>query len=196
MEKKEILVIVAHPDDETIWMGGTLLRTKLKKTIICLCRKRDKDRNPKFKKACKILNARGYLFDLDDGESGKYKKISLEDIIKKISRIIKNKNYYYLFTHGENGEYSHVRHKEIHDAVIEMLKRKLLFSKRVFFFSYCKRKNNFQGYSIYKSNADKLIKLNRNELYMKKHLIQDIYGYSKGGFEEKSSGKIESFNKF
>lgn len=196
MEKREILVIVAHPDDETIWTGGTLLRTKFKKTIICLCRKNDKDRNPKFKKACKILNAKGYILDLDDGEKGYYKKISSLEIIKRILKITKNKKYELLYTHGKNGEYGHLRHIEINKAVIEMLKRKLLFSKKIFFFSYIKRKNNFQGYALYKPSADKLIKLNSNELSMKKHLIQDIYGYSKGGFEEKSSGKIESFNKF
>jgi len=196
MRKKEILVIIAHPDDETIWMGGTLLRTKFKKTIICLCRKKDKDRNPKFKKACKILNAKGHISDLDDCEKGHYEKISSEDIIKRILKIIKNKDYYHIFTHGKNGEYFHIRHREIHDAIIEMLKKRLLSAKKVFFFAYSKRKNNFQEYAIYKSNADKLIKLNHNELFMKKHLIQDIYGYLKGGFEERSSGRIESFNKF
>ena len=28
--KKECLIIVAHPDDETIWMGGNILRNKKK----------------------------------------------------------------------------------------------------------------------------------------------------------------------
>ena len=194
MTEKEILVIVAHPDDETIWMGGTLIRSKLKETIICLCRKNDKDRAPKFEKACKILGAEGHIFDLDDFEKGYYKKISKQDVIKKILSITKKKKYDYLYTHGENGEYKHIRHIQIHEGVKEMLKKELLFAKEVFFFSYLKRKNNFQGYAIYNSNAYKLIKLNRNELSMKKNIIKNIYGYKKRGFEEKSSGKIESFD--
>jgi hypothetical protein len=194
MEKKEILIIVAHPDDETIWMGGTLLRTKSNKTIFCLCRKNDKDRFPKFKKACKILNAKGYISDLDDREKGYYKKISKQEIINRILKITWGKNYDYIFTHGKNGEYNHPRHIEIHNAVREMLKKGLLSAKKVFFFSYLPRENNFQGYATYKFNADKLIKLNCDELLMKKNIIKNIYGYKERGFEEKSSGEIEAFD--
>lgn len=194
MEKKEILVIVAHPDDETIWVGGTLLRTRFNKTIICLCRKKDKDRAPKFKRACRILKAKSYILKLDDSEKGYFKKISLKKIIKRILRITKGKKYDYVFTHGENGEYGHIRHKEIHRAVKEAIKRGDIKAKKVFFFSYTKRKNDFQGYAIYNSNADKLIKLNRDELSMKKKLIKKVYEYKEGGFEEKSSGEIEAFD--
>jgi hypothetical protein len=194
MKKKDILVIVAHPDDETIWAGGMLLRSKYNKTIICLCRKKDKDRCPKFKEACKIFNANGHISDLDDLEEGYYKKVSSKDIIKRILRITKGKKYDCVFTHGRNGEYNHIRHVEVHNAVMEMLEKGLLSAKKVFFFSYKKRKNYFQGYAAYNSNADKLIKLNRDELSMKKNLIKNVYGYKKGGFEEKSSGEIEAFD--
>lgn len=194
MKKREILIVVAHPDDETIWLGGTLLRTKFKKTILCLCRKNDSDRNARFRKACEILEAESHISDLDDSEKGNYKKISSRDIIKRILRVTKGKNYDYLFTHGENGEYGHRRHIEVHKAVVEMLEKKLLSAKKVFFFSYVKKRGFLHSYAICNSNADKLIKLNREQLLMKKNLIRNVYGFKRGGFEEKSSRKIEAFD--
>lgn len=193
-KKKEVLIIVAHPDDETIWVGGTLFKSKDNKTIISLCRKNDRDRAPRFKKACKILKAKGYISNLDDGEKGYYKKITEKQIIKRILKITKNKKYDYVYTHGKNGEYKHVRHIGVHNAVNEMADRRLLFAKKVFFFSYKKRKNNFQGYAIYNSNADKLIKLKKPYFKMKKRLIKEIYNFDKGTFEEKSCKEVEAFD--
>ena len=54
--------------------------------------------------------------------------------------------------------------------------------------------NDFQGYAICNSNADKLIKLEKPYLKMKKELIKKVYGYQKGGFEEKSSAEVEAFD--
>lgn len=195
MKKKEILVIVAHPDDEVIWVGGTLLQEKnSNKTIISLCRKNDKNRAPRFRKAMKLLKAKGYILDLDDAENGKHKEISDKEIITRILRVTKNKTYDILYTHGINGEYGHPRHKAIHSAVNKMLNKKILSAEKTFFFSYHKVKNNFQGYALYNSNADILKKVKKPYLNMKKKLIQNIYGFQKGGFEEKSSRNLESFD--
>lgn len=198
-EKKEVIVIVAHPDDETIWMGGTLLKIKEKQdsnvTLICLCRKNDKDRYPKFQKACEILGVKGYIFDLDDGEdAGQYKEILLQDIINKISPITNNKLYTTLYTHNENGEYGHIRHIQVNQAIEEMLSKGLILAEEIYFFSYKKMKNKYQGYAIYNSNADKLIKLKKPYLKMKKKIIEEVYGYKKGGFEEESCREIEAFD--
>jgi LmbE family N-acetylglucosaminyl deacetylase len=189
-KKKEILVIVAHPDDETIWMGGTLLKSKYNKTIISLCRKNDMDRFPRFDKACEKFKAQGYMSNLDDSEKGHYKEISSEDIILRIMRIIKNKKYDYLYTHGENGEYGHIRHIEIHNAINDMLKQKLITPTKVFFFSYIKTEKN----SNINQNADKLIKLEKPYFEMKKHLIKEIYGFKEGSFEYESAREVEAYN--
>jgi LmbE family N-acetylglucosaminyl deacetylase len=190
MTEKEILVIVAHPDDETIWVGGTLLKAKLKKTIISLCRKNDKDRFPKFEKACKILNSNGYISDLDDLEEEYYKKISNQEVIERILKITKKKKYDYLYTHGENGEYGHIRHIEVHRIVNEMLDKKLLSVRKIFFFSYKKRGKTCN----INPNADILIKLKEPIFKMKKQLIQKIYGFKKGSFEERCCRNVEAFD--
>ena len=188
MKKKKVLVIVAHPDDETIWMGGTLLKNKNKwdTTIICLCRKNDKDRAPKFKKVCKILKAKSHISDLEDERPN---KLSQKEIINKIKKFKPNKNYDYIFTHGTNGEYGHIRHKEVHNSVDKMIKNKQLFCNKLFFFSYTMKDEICRA----DKNADKFIKLNDDFLTEKKYLIRNVYGFDRGSFEEKSSRKIEAF---
>src|SRR5476651_1752363 len=65
---KKVAVIVAHPDDETLWAGGTILsEPSWQCFVVCLCRKNDKDRAPKFLNALSVLGANGIMGDLNDG---------------------------------------------------------------------------------------------------------------------------------
>ena len=65
IQNSKCVVIVAHPDDETLWAGGTILMNPENQwTIITLCRRDDPDRNPKFYAALKILMNRSRKMDV------------------------------------------------------------------------------------------------------------------------------------
>ena len=99
MEKSEALIIVAHPDDETIWMGGTILRNKdWKWTILSLTRGSDVDRKPKFENVCQIYNAKALISNLDDEL---LQPLDINDIINTIKASLSQKKYDFIFTHGK-----------------------------------------------------------------------------------------------
>ena len=185
--KKEVLVVVAHPDDETIWMGGTLISNNWNVTIVSLCRRDDSDRAPRFSKVCEEYKARCFMSDLEDE---RLNDINLEEVIERIKSLIEKSDYDYIFTHGENGEYGHKRHIDVHHAVKEMIQQRILSCKKIFFFAYSKKGRECHA----KKNSDKFIKLKKLESVKKKNLIMEIYGFDKNSFEEKCCKKVEAFN--
>jgi len=176
---KRALVIVAHPDDETIWMGGVILRNpEVNWTIFSLCRASDKDREPKFKKVCEHYGAECLIFDLDDkGRLGDREAILEAEklIIKKIG----NKKFDYIFTHGRNGEYGHPVHVQTHIAVNNLFRKKLLKGKNIFYFNYKKEDKNI----ISGKNPDFIINLSKEEFFEKKRIVSKMYGYPTDGID-------------
>ena len=184
------LVIVAHPDDETIWMGGKIIHEKnWDWTIVSLCRKDDLDRKPKFFKICKELNARAFISDLDDEHSEK-KIESLDEVIKRLEPIVHDKKFDIVFTHGESGEYGHNRHVEVNEAVKKMFEEGLLDCVELHEFDYVASEEPFRCEPNH--DAEIIFELSEQEFAKKKYLINEVYGFDKGSFEYLSCSAIES----
>ena len=180
---KRALIIVAHPDDETIWMGGFILKHPgLQWTIFSLCRANDQDRAPKFFRVCKFYSAQAIIEDLED--EGKLSVKQAVPIIKKlIEKNIGQREFDYIFTHGANGEYGHPRHIGVHRAVKELIKKKILRANKTFYFNYKKISPKAFSPLIALRDSDLLVKLTKKEFIKKRNVVAKMYGYDPQGID-------------
>ncbi len=187
------VVVVAHPDDETIWMGGTILASpRVRWTILCLTRSYDADRAPKFRRVCRSLNAQAIISDLED-EGMLGMRESIPNITNRLKRFLPKTQVDYLFTHNANGEYGHARHKSVHFSVRNLVKRGVIRPKQLFFFNYEPKEKSGIGVPR-KVKTDVYLKLTPNLFKEKKRLIQSLYGFSSNSFESKCAGSLEPFS--
>lgn len=65
----DFLIVVAHPDDESLWFGGTLLRFHrlgLRGAVACITHGDDPIRRAEFRRACRVLKVPGIMLDYPD----------------------------------------------------------------------------------------------------------------------------------
>jgi LmbE family N-acetylglucosaminyl deacetylase len=188
---RSIVVIVAHPDDETLWAGGILLKNpQWNCFIISLCRKTDQDRSPKFHKVLKILNAQGIMGDLDDGPE--QKPLDSSEVMEYILNLLPKKHFDLIITHSPLGEYTkHLRHEEVGAAVIRLWSEGKIEAKELWTFAYEDGNKKYLPTAIV--NAFYFERLEQ-EIWLKKYkLITETYGFDENSWEAKTTPKAEAF---
>jgi LmbE family N-acetylglucosaminyl deacetylase len=191
---KSVAVIVAHPDDETLWAGGTILsHPAWQWFIICLCRASDNDRSPKFFKVLKILNSGGIMGDLDDGPE--QLPLDLIEVETTIMKLLPSNHFDLIITHNPNGEYTrHLRHEETGRTVIKLWKSKRITTSELWTFAYHDDNKKHLPVSIENANIYHVLS---KQIWQKKYnIITETYGFGKNSFEAETTPKNESFWKF
>jgi hypothetical protein len=188
---KTAAVIVAHPDDETLWSGGTIMMNpQINWTILSLTRKSDHDRAPKFFNTMKKLNAVGFMADLDDEPS--QKPLSTDIIQLEITFILDVHSYDIIITHHPLGEYTkHLRHEEISLAVSHLIQNKIFKCKKFLTFAYFDNEKEFLPKP--RADADIIINLPEAIIIKKKEIITEVYGFSMNSFEAVLCTNLEAF---
>jgi len=184
-------VIVAHPDDETLWAGGLiLLHPQTRWTVMTLCRKSDQDRAAKFQRVMEYLGAKGIMGDLDDGPE--QTPLGEREVRKMILSILPMDRFDLLLTHSRWGEYTrHIRHEETSKAVVAMHNAKELPGRQVWMFAY----EDGGGKYLPKPSRDCDVQVWLPEkIWQEKYkIITDIYGFAADSFEAKTCPKQEAF---
>ena len=193
-KKKTVAIIVAHPDDETLWAGGTILsHPSWECFIVCLCRGSDKERSSKFGDALKIFKAEGVMGDLNDGPE----QVPLpEELIEKtIIDLLPPTHFDLVITHNPAGEYTkHLRHEEISQAVLSLWQSNKILTREIRFFAY--EDGNKAYYPRAIQNAT-IFKTLTKRIWLKKYnLITETYGFHEKSWEAETTPKDEAFWQF
>ena len=181
----ESLMIVAHPDDETLWGSEELLKNKY--LVICITCGTNKKREKEIEAALKISKDRLIVLDKPDKVRGKrsdwkhYKK----QIEYELKYVIKKKKWNTIVTHNPEGEYGHIHHKITSNIVTKVYNKEKIGKLKYFGKYYSKKRINQNKFAreipediydmkiemidSYKSQA--FIKNRFNQMYKYENLI-------------------------
>ena len=191
---KTVTIIVAHPDDETLWAGGMILsHPTWEKFIVCLCRGKDHDRAPRFYKALKVLESDGIMGDMDDGPD--QIPLNEKEVEQAVLDILPPKHFDLVISHNPSGEYTrHLRHEEISKAVITLWYTGKISATELWTFAY--EDGNKEYYPRPVKNAAIYRKLSKRVWLKKYNIITETYGFKKDSFEAETTPRTESFWQF
>jgi LmbE family N-acetylglucosaminyl deacetylase len=114
------LMIVAHPDDETLWGGAHLYEGGW--FIVCLTNGDNSTRKKEFNKVLEVSGNKGIILsypDLVNGVRSEW-KTERKSIEKDIDTVLKYKSWGMVATHNPSGEYGHIHHKLTSQLVTEI----------------------------------------------------------------------------
>jgi LmbE family N-acetylglucosaminyl deacetylase len=191
---KAIAVIVAHPDDETLWAGGTILSCpSWRPFIVTLCRASDPDRAPKFSQALQTLGAEGAMADLDDGPE--QNPLTENEVQEMILQLLPPRHFDLVISHSPAGEYTrHRRHEEIGKAVITLWQEGKLSADELWTFAY---EDGGKQYFPRPIKTAPVYHTLPEDIWQKKYrMITETYGFEKNGFEAKTTPRAEAFWQF
>lgn len=115
-------MIVAHPDDETLW-GGVTLATENGWGVLCLTNRANRSRKTAFHKALSILGAHGTILDIPDRRSDPATPADIKQIDAVVAHLLGNNKIQQVMTHGPDGEYGHSFHMLISEVVSSQVKK-------------------------------------------------------------------------
>ena len=117
------LMIVAHPDDETLWGGAHLMTGKW--FVVCMTSQYFLTRKTEYFNVLNQLGIKGIILDYPDlykGFDGKWKidrwNYVQDALAEDIDTIINYKNWDQIVSHSPTGETGHFHHKYVNKAVV------------------------------------------------------------------------------
>lgn len=189
--KKATAIIVAHPDDETLWAGGTILyHPQWDWTVVSLCRASDTDRAPKFFKALQAFGAQGIMGDMNDGPE--QAPLPLTTVEEQVLTLLPVQHYDLIITHHPQGEYTrHLRHEEVSRAVIGLWQQGKILADELWVFAYEDGLKSYYPEAVPEATIYHVLE---KDIWQRKYeIVTNTYGFTTDSWEAATTPLAESF---
>lgn len=136
------LMIVAHPDDETLWGGAHLIEDDY--LVVCITCGPIKERVNEFISVMEATEDKYILLGYPDKTNGSRDnwKNCKDDLTKDLDKIINLKDWNVIVTHNPEGEYGHLHHKLTNSIVTDLVSTK----DKLYYFGRYHSKNTFANF--------------------------------------------------
>ena len=132
-------MIVAHPDDETLWGGANLYKDEY--FVVCLTNGYNYKRANDFRKILNFTKNKGIILDypdLQDSIRDNWSEVKI-GILKDLSTILKYNHWDKIVTHGPDGTTGHYHHKKTCEYVTFITRKLKLFNNLYYFGKFYKK---------------------------------------------------------
>lgn len=163
------LMIVAHPDDESLWGGGHLLDKGY--FVVCLTNGNNTVRRSEFYAALKEYGCQGIMFSYPDLERGKRSdwSKSAASTMQDLDTILTYKRWDLSATHNPKGEYGHIQHRMTSQLVTEVYRYRYRGMNRLFYFG------KYYKWNEIGKVQNSLIPLSESKFKRKTQIINAVY---------------------
>lgn len=126
-------MVVAHPDDETLWGGAHLMTHDW--FVVCLTNGDNEARAAEFRSVLKHSGNSGVIYDYPDltnGEKDDWTSCE-QEITKDLARILDYEDWKTIATHNPEGETGHIHHLLTHRIMRKLCEEKGLADRLYYF---------------------------------------------------------------
>ena len=164
LDKYDNLMVVAHPDDETLWGGAHLKDSNY--FVVCLTNADNNTRKNEFLSIINYTKNKGIILGYPDTQD--YIRDDWEEdkqgIISDLEKIINYKKWNTIVTHSPDGGTGHMHHKMTSQLVYSIVKKNDDLDKLYYFGPYY-RKNNIPANAPIISSEELKFKYDVLKLY-------------------------------
>ncbi|MBN2637415.1 MAG: PIG-L family deacetylase, partial [Prolixibacteraceae bacterium] len=194
IKTKNVAVIVAHPGDETLWAGGTILsHPSWNCFIVSVCRGDDTERASKFYNALKVLKSEGNMGNPDD--SHEQIPLNEEAVEQTILNLLPEKHYDLIITHNPGGEQTHhLRNEEVSKAVINLWNNNKITAAELRTFAYEDGQKKYHPRPIIDAAIYRPL---TKRIWLRKYsILRETYGFEQDSWEILTTPREEAFWQF